>query len=294
MHIRQPLLAGVGALCLVAMSGCSLAEGVAADEAGPPVVIAVPSWPGGQANAAVAAYVLEHELGIPVQRVETDQEDAWDRLGRGSIQAILEDWGAVPDKTELYVEHRGHVVDAGALGITGHVGWYVPRAFAEAHPEALDWRHLGEFADELGGRVLQSDPQFATREAAIIEDLGLDLSPAPTGSEDALIEEIARAGADGTPLLTYFWQPHWLTTEVELAEIELPGYYPRIELHKYLNADFAEEGGEAAAFLRNFSWSEEDQNEVAALIAHEGLTPFTAAERWVTEHPDTVAAWLRG
>ncbi|MDT0347255.1 glycine betaine ABC transporter substrate-binding protein [Streptomyces litchfieldiae] len=292
MRLCHPLLAGVGALCLVPMSACSLAEGMVAGDEPEPVVISMPAWPGGQANAAVAAYVLENELGVPVQRIETDQEDAWDGLGSGSIQAILEDWGAVPDKTELYVERKEYVVDAGGLGITGHVGWYIPRSFAEEHPQVLDWHHLNDFAEVLGGRLLQADPQFATRDEAIIEDLGLDLRPAAAGSEDALVERIYRAGADGTPLLTYFWQPHWLSTEVELAEVELPGYYPRIELRKYLNAEFAEEGGEAADFLRDFSWSEEDQNEVAQLIAHDGLTPTAAAERWVTEHPDTVAAWL--
>ncbi|WP_063784398.1 glycine betaine ABC transporter substrate-binding protein [Streptomyces sp. SBT349] len=294
MPIRHPLLAGACALCLAAVSACSLAGGVLEDEAREPVLIAMPDWPGGQANAAVAAYVLEEELGFEVERVESDQESAWDALGDGSIQAILEDWGAVPDKAELYVERKEYVVDAGGLGITGHVGWYVPRAFAEEHPQALDWHHLNEFADRLGGRILQGDPQFATRDEAIIEELGLDLRTVPAGSEDALVEAIHRAGTRGTPLLTYFWEPHWLATQVDLAEVELPGYYPRIELRKYLNAEFAADGGEAAAFLRNFSWTEQDQNAVAELIAHEGLTPSAAAERWVTEHPDAVDAWLAG
>ncbi|ONK11952.1 glycine betaine ABC transporter substrate-binding protein [Streptomyces sp. MP131-18] len=292
MPIRHPLLAGAGALSLVAMSACSLADGVTETEERPPVLIAMPAWPGGQANAAVAAHVLENELGVPVERVESGQADAWDALGSGAIQAILEDWGAVPDKAELYVEHKKYVVDAGALGITGHVGWYVPRAFAEAHPEALDWHRLGEFTDQFGGRILQGDPQFATREETIIEDLGLDLRTAAAGSEDALVAEIYRAERGGTPLLTYFWQPHWLAEEVELVEVDLPGYYPHIELRKYLNAEFAAEGGEAAEFLQRFSWTEHDQNEVAGLIANEGMTPAAAAERWVTEHPDAVAAWL--
>ncbi|RKN05213.1 glycine betaine ABC transporter substrate-binding protein [Streptomyces radicis] len=294
MPIRQPLLAGACALCLAAVSACSLAEGVLDEGEPTPVLIAVPDWPGGQANAAVAAYVLEEELGIPVERFEADQAAAWDALGDGSIQAILEDWGALPEKAELYVERKEYVVDAGALGITGHVGWYVPRAFAEEYPEALDWHHLNDFTDQLGGQLLQGDPRFATRDEAIIEDLGLDLRPRSAGSEDALVEEIHRADAYDIPLLTYFWEPHWLSSQVDLAEVELPGYYPRIELRKYLNAEFAADGGDAAAFLRNFSWTAQDQNAVAGLIAHEGLTPAAAAERWVTEHPDTVASWLRG
>ncbi|MGK5531229.1 glycine betaine ABC transporter substrate-binding protein [Streptomyces sp. URMC 129] len=292
MSRRHPLLAGVGALCLVATSACGVAERVTGGAEAAPVHIAMPDWPGGQANAAVAAHVLETELGVEAVTHPTDQATAWDAIGDGAIQAILEDWGALPEQTELHVELRADVVDAGALGITGHAGWFVPAEFARAHPRALQWRHLNDFADLLGGRILQGDPQFATRDEAVIEELGLDLRPVAAGSEDALVEEIYEAGTGGTPLLAYFWQPHWLTTEVELAEVRLPGYYPRIELRKYLNADFAAEGGEAAAFLRNFSWTADDQNAVAGLIAHDGLSPAAAAERWVAAHPDTVASWL--
>ncbi|MDT0319438.1 glycine betaine ABC transporter substrate-binding protein [Streptomyces millisiae] len=295
MRIRHPLFAGMGALSLLAVSGCELAGGVTgrlAEDEREPVVIAVPAWPGGQANAAVAAHVLENELDVPVRRVELGQREAWEQLGQGSVQAVLEDWGALPDVVELYVDRKEQVVGAGELGITGHVGWYVPEEFAEANPGVLDWRNLNDFAGELGGRLLHGDPEYATRDEAIVEDLDLAYRPVAAGSEDALVEEIAGAAAAGEPLLTYFWEPHWLSAEVPLAEIQLPAYYPRITLQKYLNAEFAEAGGAAVDFLRNFSWSAEDQNAVAELIAGEGMTPAAAAERWVTEHPDTVAGWL--
>lgn len=293
-RIRHPLLAGLGALCLVALSACSLANGVVGAEDTPePVTLAVPSWPGGQANVAVVAYVLENELGVPVERVETDQRTAWDALGEGSVHAILEDWGALPDRRELHVERKQDVVDAGALGITGHVGWFVPTAWAEEHPDALHWRHLNEYADELGAQVLHGDPEYATRDETIIADLDLAYRTAATGSQESLEEEIAEAGREGRPLLTYLWQPHWLTSRVGLSEVELPPYYPRIQLRKYLNAEFAEEGGEAADFLRAFSWTAEDQDEVAELIAAEGMTPTAAAREWVNAHQATVAAWLR-
>ncbi|MDT0309602.1 glycine betaine ABC transporter substrate-binding protein [Streptomyces sp. DSM 44917] len=257
-----------------------------------PVLIAVPDWPGGQANAAVAGWVLENELGIPVERVWADQEGAWEALAEGRADVILEDWGALPDARERHVDRDRAVVPAGPLGITGHVGWYVSGDFAEAHPEALDWRRLNDYAALLGGQVLQGDPQFATRDQEIIEDLGLDLRPVPAGSEEALLDSLRRADAGGEPVLGYFWQPHWLSAEVDLAEVRLPGYYPRIPLRKYLNAEFASEGGEAVAFLREFAWTAEDQNAVAELIAGEGLSLSAAAERWARAHPETVASWV--
>ncbi|KAB8165331.1 glycine/betaine ABC transporter substrate-binding protein [Streptomyces sp. 3MP-14] len=286
------LLAGLGALGLVFSSACDLPGELLGAQEREPVRIAVTDWPGARANAAVVAYLLEEELGVPVEKVETEPAASWAELGAGDTQVLLEDWGGLPDQTRLHVEQRGDVVAAGELGISGHVGWYIPGEFAEAHPEVLNWRNLNDFAEQLGGRILQADPGFATRDATIIDELGLDLTPVAAGSEDALVDEIHQAGSRGTPLLAYFWQPHWLATKVELAEVELPDYYPTIPLRKYLNAEFAEEGGEVVDFLRAFSWSERDQNAVAELIAGQGLTPRAAAERWVEDNPDTVAAWF--
>jgi glycine betaine/proline transport system substrate-binding protein len=294
-RIRRPLLAGAGALMLLATGACALAERVTGAEPGPPVTIAVPDWPGGVANAAVVAHVLENELDVPVARVYLDQRRAWEALHAGDVQVMLEDWGAAPDLTELYVDRKESVVDAGPLGITGHVGWYVTADFARAHPDVLDWRHLNAYADDLGGRLLHADPAFATHDEALLDDLGLDLRAEAVGSEDALVADVRRAAASGEPLLTYLWEPHWLAAEVGLAEVELPGSsYPEITLRKYLNAEFAEEGGAVADFLRNFSWSAADQNAVAELIEGQGITPSAAAEQWVAEHPDTVASWLGG
>ncbi|MDT0265265.1 glycine betaine ABC transporter substrate-binding protein [Streptomyces sp. DSM 44915] len=286
------LLAAGGALGLICVSACDVPGGLIGADEPEPIRIAVTDWPGARANAAVVAYLLEEELGVPIEKVETEPAAAWAELGEGTTQVLLEDWGGLPELARLHVTQRGDVVGAGELGITGHVGWFIPGAFAEANPDALNWRNLNDYAEQLGGTVLQGDPRFATRDEAIIDELGLELTAVAAGSEDALVDEIYQAGAGGTPLLAYFWQPHWLATKVELAEVELPGYYPSITLRKYLNAEFAEEGGEVVDFLRAFSWSAEDQNAVAELIAGQGMTPRAAAERWVGENEDTVAAWL--
>lgn len=302
---------GVG-LGLVTLGGCtSDAEGAAGayDE----VVIAVPEWPGAEANAAVVARVLEEELDVEVQLESLDPSRAWDALDDGSAHAVLEDWGAVPEKLELYREAKRSVVDAGALGITGHVGWYVPRHFADRHPEVLDWRNLNDFTDAFRtprsgelGQLLQADPDFATRDEQLVERLELAYRPVPAGSEGALLNAISDADRNGTPLLAYWWEPHWLNDRVDMVEVELPEYaegcaagreepacgYPEVELRKYLNAEFAEDGGAAADFLRGFAWSAEEQNEVAALIAGEGMSPDAAAEQWLAENPEAVDGWL--
>ncbi|GAA1906564.1 ABC transporter substrate-binding protein [Streptomyces sodiiphilus] len=313
---RRTLTAATGVLGVLALSACGAAEtggGTNADGGYDQVVIAQPNWVGAAANAAVAAYVLEHELGIDVKVQQIDETLAWDGLDDGSIHAILEDWGGAPQKEELYLEEKKSVVPAGELGVVGHIGWFVPKAYADENPDVLHWENLNDFAADFRtaesgdkGQLLNGDPGFTSYDKEIVEQLGLDFQVVEGGSEDAQITAIQRADREGTPLLTYWWEPHWLNAEVELVEVELPPYseecyedlsqvacaYPEVDLPKFLNADFAENGGVAAEFLKNFRWDTDDQNYVAQLIQSEGMEHEEAAARWVEENPDKVAAWL--
>ncbi|MFV2121004.1 ABC transporter substrate-binding protein [Streptomyces sp. Act-28] len=303
------------ALGLLALSACGAAETGRSQRAGDTdrtVTLTVPSWVGAQANTAVAEYLLENELGYRVRTQQLGEVLAWDAMSRGDVDAILEDWGH-PKEEKRYVEEKRTVVSGGDLGVTGHIGWYVPKYFADAHPDVTDWRNLNEYAEEFAtaesggrGQILEGSPDYVTHDEAIIENLGLDLKPTYAGSEAAQITAIRRYVAEKKPFLTYWWTPQWLNAQVDLVEVRLPPYkegcdavpekvacaYPRTPLRKFLNADFARNGGEAAEFLKNFEWTTEQQNEVALLIADRKLTPEAAAEQWVEANEATWRAWL--
>lgn len=321
-HWRHRLPAVGGGVALAVLAGCMPGGGKAAAGSYDEVVIAVPDWVGGKANAAVAAHVLTEELGATVRLMQLDQTMAWKLLDEGGVHAVLEDWGGLPDEQRLYVDDRRSVVSAGELGPVGKVGWYVPQSFAGSHPGVLDWQRLNDFAelfatDTTGGlgRLLTGHPRDASYDEELIESLELDYSPVAAGSEQQLIEALRRADRGGSALLANWWQPHWLHEELELAEVELPPFaagcyetgarppgapdgepsgcgYPDIPLRKYLNADFAELGGEAAEFLAGFTWSAEEQNEVAQLIEGQGMTPQGAAALWLESNQHRVDDWF--
>jgi glycine betaine/proline transport system substrate-binding protein len=91
-----------------------------------------------------------------------------------------------------------------------------------------------------------------------------------------------------------------------MTEVKLPAYkegcdadpkkvacaYPQTPLQKYLNADFAKDGGKAAEFLKNFKWDNDQQNKVAKWIAKDKMTGEAAAKKWVAENKDVWQAWL--
>ncbi|MDT0450651.1 ABC transporter substrate-binding protein [Streptomyces hesseae] len=319
---HKTLTVAATATLLAAATGCGAADMTKqaspyANAAGAKTVtLSVQSWVGARANAAVAQYLLEHELGYRVDTVQVDEVPAWDALSQGRVDAIMEDWGH-PDQEKRYVQDKKTITAGGDLGVTGHIGWWVPKYFADAHPDVLDWKNLNKYASQLKtsesggkGQLLDGSPSYVTNDKALVKNLKLDYQVVFAGSEAAQITQIKQFAKEKKPFLTYWYEPQWLFNEVPMVEVKLPEYtdacaakgakdpstidcaYPTTSLKKYLNTDFANKGGKAARFLKEFHWTKADQNEVAQMIAEEKLAPEAAAKRWVDRHPDMWKKWV--
>ncbi|MFB6873027.1 ABC transporter substrate-binding protein [Streptomyces sp. NPDC056323] len=314
----RTIAAAAAAFGLLALTGCGAADMTKqaspyADARGAKTVtLSVQSWVGAQANAAVARYLLEHELGYRVDTVQIDEVPAWDALSQGRVDAILEDWGH-PEQEQRYVADKKTIAPGGELGVTGHIGWFVPKYFADTNPDVADWKNLNKYADRLRtaesggkGQLLDGSPSYVTNDRALVKNLDLDYQVVFSGSEAAQITQIKQFAKEKKPFLTYWYKPQWLFEQVPMTEVKLPAYeegcdaepekvacaYPHTPLRKFLNARFADAGGRAAEFLKNFRWTTRAQNEVALLIADQKLAPEQAAERWVKKNESTWRAWL--
>ncbi|MFF9202528.1 ABC transporter substrate-binding protein [Streptomyces sp. NPDC014986] len=310
------MMAGVSALVL--LTGCGAADMTrqtspfANARGARTVTLSVQSWVGAQANVAVARYLLERELGYRVDTVQVDEVPAWDALSQGRVDAILEDWGH-PEQEQRYVGEKKMIAPGGDLGVTGHIGWFVPTYFAKRHPDVTDWKNLDKYAErfrtpESGGKgqLMDGSPSYVTNDEALVKNLKLDYRVVFAGSEAAQITQIEQFAEERKPFLTYWYTPQWLFEKVPMTEVKLPAYeegcdadpakvacaYPVTPLQKYLNADFARKGGDAAAFLKKFRWTTEDQNEVSLMIAEQKLPPGEAAKKWVDGHESVWRKWL--
>lgn len=315
---RKTLTAVAGSVVLLTATGCGAADMTkqaspyANAQGAKTVTLSVQSWVGAQANVAVAQYLLEHELGYRVDTVQVDEVPAWDALSQGRVDAILEDWGH-PDQVQRYVKDKKTIVNGGGLGVTGHIGWFVPTYFAKQHPDVTNWKNLNKYADQLKtaesggkGQLLDGSPSYVTNDKALVKDLNLDYQVVFAGSEAAQITQMKQFAKAKKPFLSYWYTPQWLSKQVPMTEVKLPKYkegcdadpkkitcaYPTTPLQKYLNSGFAKNGGEAAQLLKNFKWTTDDQNEVSLLIADKKLTPEAAAKKWVDTHRSTWKEWL--
>jgi glycine betaine/proline transport system substrate-binding protein len=315
-------LAAVLALALAGCGGAKVgSSGTSSSAAGAGSVkpcgtfnLAVNPWVGYEADAAVVGYLAKTKLGCNVVMKPINEQVSWQGFGTGEVDAILENWGH-EDLKKKYIEGSKVAVEAGQTGNKGVIGWYVPPWMAKKYPDITDWKNLNKYADlfktsESGGKgqLLDGDPSYVTNDAALVKNLNLNFKVVTGGSEAALIQSFRTAEASQKPLLAYFYSPQWFLNEMSLVKVNLPPYtagcdadpakvacdYPAYDLDKIVSKKFADSGSPAYPLVKNFQWTNEDQNAVSKSIAVDKLSDEDAAKKWVDANPDKVKAWLAG
>jgi glycine betaine/proline transport system substrate-binding protein len=311
--LKLAAVAAIGALALAGCGGGNIKENKkVADSNCGEFDMAVNPWVGYEADAHVVGYVAKKELGCDVQYKDLKEEVAWQGMSTGEVDTVIENWGH-PDLKKKYIEKAGTVQEAGPTGNKGVIGWFVPPWMAKKYPDITNWKNLNKYAhlfktSESGGKgqLLDGDPSFVTNDEALVKNLNLDYKVVYAGSEPALIQSFRKAEKNKTPLIGYFYKPQWFMNEVPLVKVDLPKYtpgcdsdpqkvdcdYPEYTLDKIVASDFAKSGSPAYDLVKNFQWTNDDQNEVAGYIAHDGMSPEAAAKKWVEANPDKVKAWL--
>ncbi|MEK6719287.1 MAG: ABC transporter substrate-binding protein [Chloroflexota bacterium] len=276
------------------------------------VNIAINPWVGYEANAAVVAYLLENELGYTVVKKDLKEDVSWQGFETGEVDVIIENWGH-PDLEKIYIDEKKVAEVAGTTGNVGIIGWYVPKWMVDENPDIVDSANLNKYADlfktsESGdlGQFLGSDPSYVQYDEALMTNLGLNFKVVFSGSETASVEAMKQADAQKTPLLLYFWDPHWIHAVADYVQVNLPAYtdgcdadlekvacaYPEYALNKVISTKFAKEGGDAATLVKNFTWTNADQNLVSDYITNQGMTADAAAAKWVADNEAVWKAWI--
>jgi glycine betaine/proline transport system substrate-binding protein len=276
------------------------------------VKLAVNPWVGYESDAAVVAYLLEKKLGYKVEKKELKEEVSWQGFDTGEVDAILENWGH-DDLKKTYIEEKKVAVEAGSTGNVGRIGWFVPQWMADEHPDITDYKNLNKYADLFKtseskgkGQFLAGDPSFVTNDEALVTNLKLNFTVVYSGSEAAIIKAAQQAGKQKKPLLFYFYEPQWLFAQEKFARVTLPEYaagcdkdpkkvacdYPVDDLDKIVSKKFADSNSTAYQLIKNFKWTNDDQNLVSDYLTNQGMTDEQAAEKWVNEHESTWKPWI--
>jgi len=292
--------------------GASEGSGSSPAAGGGTVSLAINPWVGYEANAAVVAYLLETELGYSVEKKDLKEDVSWQGFGSGEVDVIIENWGH-PDLEKKYIDEDKVAVNAGPTGNVGIIGWYVPGWMVEEYPDITDYKNLNKYADlfktsESGdlGQFLGADPSFVQYDEALVKNLGLNFKVIFSGGEAASITAFQQAEKDRKPLIGYFYDPQWLHSQIKLVRVNLPPYvagcdadlekvacdYPQYELNKIVSKKLADSGGAAFDLVKNFNWTNEDQNLVSDYITNQNMSAEEAAKKWVADNEAKWKAWM--
>ena len=271
--------------------------------------IAMHAWTGYTASAQVITNVAE-AAGCTITQTElAENAVTYDAMEAGTIDLEVEDWGG--GRWQEWAD-RGAVVELGTDGNIGHIGMFVPKWMAEQYPDITDSANLNKYADLFvtpeskgKGAWLEGPPDYTTIGEKQIAANKLNYTLIPTGSEQALIDAFTKGTNDKTPVLGYWWAPHYLLAQLGLVEVKFPASdwtdpamasgltgHPEQELQKLASKRLAESTDAFGKIAKNFKWTNEDQNAVAADIAG-GMDPKEAAQKWIDANADTVASWTK-
>jgi glycine betaine/proline transport system substrate-binding protein len=312
------LLLGVSLVAVVGLVSSGSALGNAAQSCGT-VTLNEQAWAGSTANTYVTKYVLEKRLGCKVKITKITEIPVFQAMADGKVDAVLEDWQHVDQYTQ-YVSKQKSVVLVGSNGLTGHIGWFIPKYLLKQYPAFKTWRGLkGKEAvfksPESGsqGMFLGGDPSYVQKDKELIEALGLDFKHVTVGAEPAEVARFTQQIKQRKPVIFYWWTPQYLNQQLNLAEVQLPARfkgckddassgggikqykcaYAADPLNKLFSKEFAQGGSPAVKVLRKFKWTNADQNLVAKWIAGDKVKPEKAAEKWVKANSAKVNAWFK-
>ena len=318
VRARFTLLLGASLAAVIGLVASGSALGSSAQSCGT-VTLNEQAWAGSTANTYVVKYVLEEKLGCSVKITKVTEIPVFQAMADGKVDAVLEDWNHVAQYKQFVAKQKS-VVLVRANGLVGHIGWFVPKYLLKQYPQFKTWRGLKGKESvfktaESGsqGMFLGGDPSYVQKDKELIELLGLDFKHVTVGAEPAEVARFTQQIKQKKPVIFYWWTPQYLNQQLNLAEVKLPARikgcqddasaggeikkykcaYAADPLNKLFSKKFIQSGSPAVKVLRNFKWSNADQNLVAKWIAGDKVKPEKAAEKWVKANAAKVNAWLK-
>jgi len=316
--VRLGLLLSASLAAVVGLVSSGSALGEATQSCGT-VALNEQAWAGSTANTYVAKYVLEKKLGCKVKITNITEIPVFQAMADGKVDVVLEDWQHV-DQYKQFVSKQKSVLIVGSNGVIGHIGWYIPKYLLKQYPQFATWKGLKGKEDvfkspESGsqGMFLGGDPSYVQKDKELIKLLGLNFKHITVGAEPAQVARFSQLIKQKKPVIFYWYTPQYLNVELGLTEVKLPARskgckddassggnikqykcaYGITIINKLVSKKFATSGSPAVKFIRNWKWTNADQNFVATQIAGKKLNPEKAAEAWVKANSAKVNAWLK-
>jgi len=263
-------------------------------------------------NAILAEVAAQHpELGVSeIETTALGPAPAWAGAQRGDIDLLTE--VALPNQQQLADEAKDRMTLVHQTYGGAAQGWFVPTyATQPGQPLAglTSVTQLNQYADALGGKLVDADPSFITTEQnkKRLQGYGINLQQV-TSSEAAQLAELRRAYERQEPILVYLYHPHWVFSEFDMTQLQEPTpntpdclttgngacAMPDYSAWTAASNTLQQEAPRFAAMLQKFELPLGDIETMLKSVDVDKQPAEQVAKQWVDANQQTVSQWLAG
>jgi len=313
IHLTKYLTGVVLTLAIMTSSA------VAQVESKDPIKLTINEWTGQVLTTHIAGELLG-KMGYNVEYVTAGYFPQMTALQDNTVTAALEIWTTnIADAYDKALS-SGNVMDIGSLGLVPLETWFYPAHVEELCPGLPDWKALKNCAQVFAtaetipqGRLLDYPADWGTSNRDRLKGLELPITSIPAGSEGALVAEIKASFNRKRPLLVMFFSPHWIFSQYDLRQVNLPPYengctedpsvgvnpnatfdcdFKRGDVRKVAWQGMKNKWPGAHALLGSLTIGNEAQIELINMVDQEGKSIDEAVKYWLDKNENTWRAWI--
>lgn len=284
------------------------------------VVMTEMNWKSSQVVTSVAKFVLEQGYGCSVTMVASSTVPALASVAEtGKPDIVTELWiNGAPAYEKM--EASGKITTlTDVLSDGGVEGWWIPQYLVDAHPELATLEGILANPALVGGRFHQCPEGWGCQranaskgDAAGLPGAGIELFQ--HGSGETLAASIAAAFENKEPWFGYYWGPTAILGKFPMHKVSLGEYIPEVhkcdsdpecptrgeKLSEYpvspvktvVTTTFADDHPDAAAFMKNLSFTNAQMNGILAWMDDNKATTEEAAVHFLTSEKELWMGWL--
>ena len=257
-------------------------------------------WTDISATTGLATTVLE-ALGYETEVKVLSLPVTYSALSTDDVDVFLGYWHpSMAADLRPYAE--AGTVDTVRTNLTG-AKYTLATNKAGAEAGITDFASIATHRDALDGKIYGIEPgndgNRLLLDMVAQDKFGLGTFEVVESSEQGMLAQVARADAEGEPIVFLGWEPHPMNARFQMTY--LPGgdeiFGPDLggaEVRTNTRAGYVAECPNVGRFLQNLAFTLDMENQIMSAILDEGKEPGPAAKDWLVANPEAATPWLEG
>lgn len=263
------------------------------------VVFSDVGWTDITATTAATTVVLQ-ALGYDTEIKLLSVPVTYTALAEGDVDVFLGNWMPTME-ADIAPYREAGTVETVRINLVGAKYTLATNAAGKALGIA-DFADIAKHKDALEGRIYGIEP--GNDGNRLILDMigqnafGLDGFEVVESSEQGMLAEVARAGAD-KPIVFLGWEPHPMNANFELTYLAggddfFGPNFGGAEVATNTRKGYVAECPNTGKLLQNLEFTLAMENEIMGAILNDGTDPAEAAKAWLAANPGVLDGWLAG